>query len=262
MAHKAPRRPLRLWQDRSRGTLIALSLWLAALGSGGEVRAHDQNVATDEIVGARYIGPTRHYAHAVLGDDIEYSGLLVERSASDPYLIGFSEGGRVFEDLAPRLWDVTGDGAPEVVVIETDPAQGAQLAIYGLDGNAVRKIAATPHIGTPFRWLAPVGAADLDGDGHIEIAYIDRPHLAKTLRIWRYSDGAFSEVAAIPGLTNHRIGQDFISGGLRDCGNGPELILASGDWSRVVALSYRETWIETDLGPFTGPESLTSALAC
>ncbi|WP_372571048.1 FG-GAP repeat domain-containing protein [Ruegeria jejuensis] len=262
MANKAPRRPLRRWQGWSRGALMALSLWLAAVGTSGEVRAQDQSLQPDEIVGARYIGPTRHYRHGVLGDEIEYSGLRIERAASEPYLIGFAEGGRVFEDLAPRLWDVTGDGSPEVVVIETDPTRGAQLAIYGLDGDAVQKIAATPHIGTPFRWLAPVGAADLDDDGHIEIAYIDRPHLAKTLRIWRYSDGTFREVAAIPGLTNHRIGQDFISGGLRDCGNGPELILASGDWFRVVALSYNKTWIKTDLSRFAGPESLTSALTC
>ena len=41
-----------------------------------------------------------------------------------------------------------------------------------------------------FTLLAPLGAADLDGDGKIELAYIDRPHLAKILRIWRFDDGA------------------------------------------------------------------------
>jgi hypothetical protein len=49
----------------------------------------------------------------------------------------------------------------------------------------VRLLAATPHIGSANRWLAPIGAADLDGDGRVEIAYVDRPHLARTLRIWR-----------------------------------------------------------------------------
>ena len=114
----------------------------------------------------------------------------------------------VFEDIAPRLWDVTGDGLPEVVVIETDVARGAALAIYGPNG----KLAETPHIGRTNRWLAPIGAADLNGDGIIEIAYIDRPHLAKELRVWSFVNGDLRPLPRASGLTNHRIGEDFISG--------------------------------------------------
>ncbi|MEL6960440.1 MAG: VCBS repeat-containing protein, partial [Pseudomonadota bacterium] len=117
----------------------------------------------------------------------------------------------VFEDVAPRLWDVTGDGKPEVVVIETDMALGGSLAVYDQSG----KIAETDHIGRTNRWLAPVGAADFDGDGRIEVAFVDRPHLAKTLRIFEFSDGVLALEAEIVGLTNHRIGEDFITGGLR-----------------------------------------------
>lgn len=77
--------------------------------------------------------------------------------------------------------------------------------------------------------------ADLDGDGLTEIACIDRPHLARTLRIWRYTDGTLTEIATARGLTNHRIGDAFISGGLRDCVQGPEILLARPDWSGIVA---------------------------
>ena len=100
------------------------------------------------------------------------------------------------------------------------------------------RITATPAIGQAFRWLAPLGAADLDGDGRVEIAYVDRPHLAKTLRIWRYDPTArtLNEVAQAPGVSNHRIGWAHIPGGLRNCGTGPEMILADADWQSILAL--------------------------
>ncbi len=55
-----------------------------------------------------------------------------------------------------------------------------------------------------------------------------------------------AETLRLPGLTNHRIGEAFISGGLRDCGAGAELVLASADWSRVMLVQDGQA---TDLGP-------------
>jgi hypothetical protein len=52
----------------------------------------------------------------------------------------------------------------------------------------------------------------LNGDGIIEIAYIDRPHLAKELRVWSFVNGDLRPLPRASGLTNHRIGEDFISG--------------------------------------------------
>lgn len=251
----APRALSRLCSGCARGVWRAATLWLAVLGPVA--------AAAQEITGARFTGPTTHYPHGVLGDTTEYSGMTVELSSGPPVLIGFSPNTRIFEDIAPRLWDVTGDGTPELVVIETDPPQGAQLSVYGLQDGRVTKLAATPHIGQANRWLAPVAAADLDGDGHVEIAYIDRPHLAKTLRIWRYRDGALTELATAPGLTNHKIGWDFIAGGLRDCAGPPELITANANWSRIMATRFDGTTLHShQLSAYTGPRSLTAATAC
>ena len=251
----APRRLSRLWPGCARGAWLGLCLWLAALTPGA--------TQAQQIESARYVMPTGHYAHGVLGDAVEYSGLRITTSDGASYLVRFSEGGRVFEDIAPRLWDLTGDGLPEVVVIETDPPVGAQLAIYGLRGEAITKIAATPHIGQTNRWLAPIGAADLDGDGHIEIAYIDRPHLAKTLRIWRFRDGRLTRVANAEGLSNHRIGWDHIPGGLRSCGPRPALITADGGWQAIMASTLHNGRITTwQIGRYTGPDSLNAALTC
>lgn len=215
-------------------------------------------LAAQQITDARYGAETTRYGHAVLGDDVEWGTLVLTLSDGRRITHRLPES-RVFEDLAPRLADVDGDGAPEVVVIETDMALGASLAIYDASG----KRTATPYIGRTNRWLAPVGVGDLDGDGWIELAYIDRPHLARTLRIWRYRDGALTQIAEHPGLTNHRIGEDYISGGLRDCGTGPEMITTDATWSRLIASRLTSSGIRTrDIGPQTGPASFRAALAC
>lgn len=259
MISKAPRLPARLWHCRARGALLALSLWVAEAVPA----------AAETIVSARFKDPTARYGHGVLGDDIEYGTLEIRTHNASPKpttSLLFKRPtltiklplDRVFEDLEPRIVDVNLDGTPEVLVVESSVHTGAQLAIYDARGE---KIAATPHIGTRFRWLAPIGAADLDGDGYVEIAYIDRPHLEKTLRIWRFKDGDLTEIAALPGLTNHRIGEDFITGGIRDCGTGPELIVVSADWQQIVSVSHEKDWIKQGLFPFNRT-AMKQALDC
>ena len=215
------------------------------------------SACAETVVSAQYSAPTDRYAHGILGDAIEWGTLEI---TTDTGLRRFElPQDRVFEDVAPRLADLDSDGAPEVIVVETLNTAGAQLAVY----DATGKIAATPHIGRTNRWLAPIGAADLDGDGAIEIAYIDRPHLAKTLRVWRFEDGALVPVADLGGLTNHRIGEADIGGGIRDCGNGPEMITASADWSRVMATQLSEGQLRTRaLGRHVDRGSFATALAC
>jgi len=211
-----------------------------------------------EITAARYADPTTRYAHGVLGDAVEWGALVLGLSDGTQRRLTLPET-LVFEDTAPRLADLDGDGAPEVIVVESSLDKGARLAIYGRAG----RITATPHIGRPHRWLAPIGAADLDGDGRIEIAYIDRPHLAGTLRIWRYEAERLTQIASKPGLSNHRIGWDFIAGGIRTCGGTPELITANADWTRIMATTLQGGRITSlEIGAYTTPQSLTAALTC
>ena len=209
---------------------------------------------------ARYLDPTTRYDHAVLGDAVEWGALALTGAESGQVVTLTLPPSRVFEDVAPRLVDVDLDGAFEAMVVESDQSLGARLAIYSADGSLK---AATPFIGQRYRWLAPVGAADLDGDGRVEVAYVDRPHLARTLRVWRYDDGALVEVADLPGVTNHRIVEADIAGGLRDCLGTIEMIVASADWARVLGVSFDgATLTARDFGPHVDRSSFANAMAC
>jgi hypothetical protein len=217
-----------------------------------------QGVQAGNIVAAAYDDPTRRYDHGILGDAIEHGTLVLKTRGGPDIRIVLPET-RVFEDTAPRLADVDRDGDNEVIVVETMISKGARLAIYD-DGGLV---AATPWIGHTHRWLAPIGAADLDGDGFIEIAYIDRPHLARLLKIWRFRDGALTLVGTQGGMTNHRIGDRKISGGLRDCGAGPQMITTTPDWSKIVASVFENGEIRSAvIGPNKGQNSFRMALDC
>ena len=215
------------------------------------------SACAETIVSAQYDAPTDRYAHGILGDAIEWGELKIKTDLGVRSFVLPQD--RVFEDVAPRLADLDGDGTAEVVVVETLNREGAQLAIYDETG----KIAATPHIGRTNRWLAPIGVADLDGDGIIEVAYIDRPHLAKTLRVWRFVDGALEPIADLSGLTNHRIGESDIGGGIRDCGQGPEMITASADWTKVMATTLTNGQLTSRaIGTHMNRSSFATALAC
>lgn len=227
----------------------------------GEARAEGRG-----ITWAGFSDATARYDHGILGDAVEAGGLRAATATQGPCeLAVILHETRVFEDVAPRLADLDGDGAAELVVVETEIARGASLAVYGLRGGRLVKLAATPPIGRTHRWLAPAAIGDLDGDGRIEIAYVDRPHLARILRVVRYEPEGprLTEIASATGHTNHRIGDREILGGLRTCAGAPEIVTASPDWSRLQATRLESGRLVTrDIGLNRSPRAVARALAC
>lgn len=214
--------------------------------------------ARADVVGADYVRPVDRYHHDILGETPEWGALRL-RLADGRVLRFVMPDTHIIEDTAPRLVDVDGDGDAEVIVVQTSLTQGARLTVWDADGL----VAATPYIGRSNRWLAPVGAADLDGDGKVEIAYIDRPHLAKLLRIWRFDGGQLVLAGEQAGLTNHRIGEAFMTGGLRECGQGPEMVTVNADWSRVMVSRFDGRSVSVrDAGPYRGADSVSAVMDC
>lgn len=222
--------------------------------------------ANAEILGAEYALPTDAYGHGVLPGG-EFGGLSFFLAPDREVGVGTYQ--TVYEDTAPRLVDLDGDGTVEVITVVSYFDRGAAIRIWdevpvpdSPGDTTMAVIAEGAPIGTRHRWLAVIGATDLDGDGTMEIAYIDRPHLAKTLRIVSIQGDQLVEEASIAGLTNHRIGERDIAGGVRDCGAGPEMIVASADWSQLVAVTYIGDFTAREIGSDTSRAAFAQAMAC
>ncbi len=221
-----------------------------------------QSSSDTGIATAWYDGGTGRYRHGVLGDAIEPSILRVTSTAGCTYSV---ELGRphVFEDIQTRLADIDQQPGDEVITIRSHQNYGAQIAIYQLTDGGLTLLTETPYIGTANRWLAPVGIADFNNDGDLDIAFVDRPHLAKTLRVWSYRDGELQQIASRSGYSNHRIGEDFISGGIKTCNNKTMMITADVGWSRILAtVLENDELITQDIGPFEGAASFEQAMRC
>lgn len=208
---------------------------------------------------ARFEGPTDRYGHAIMGNLPEWSRLCLA-NAGQIACVDLPETS-VFEDIEPRLVDLDGDQWMEVVVVESSTTGGAALAVYELEGGKLAKTA-TPEIGRRNRWLAPVGIADFDGDGRMDIAYVETPHLGKVLRVWSWDNGKLVERAAASGVTNHRIGEMFITGGVRDCGQGPEMIVADGSWGSVLAVRLEGDGLKARPLAAFSHQAVVKAMAC
>lgn len=215
----------------------------------------------------RFSEPTNRYPHNVLGSLPGFGALEVTFEDGTALRLALPEN-RVFEDIAPRLWDIDGDGTPEIVVVESDQRLGARLTAWtarrdSAGAPALSLRAATEFIGTRFRWLAPAGIADFTGNGMPEIAYVEMPHLARRLVLVRLEGERLAPVARLGGVSNHRIGEDFITGGVRECGGRPEVLLPSADWQRVLRVTFVDGQLSAaDDGPFTSVRALEAMLVC
>lgn len=184
---------------------------------------------TGDIIEAWYSEPTTRYGHAVLGDGIEAGSLKVKNSRGETFTFRLPST-EVFEDIAPRLADLDRNGTTEVITILSSQSEGASIAVFGLNGNAFIKIAQTPFIGTPNRWLNIAEISNFGGDRHPDISAVITPHLAGVLQFYRFRNGRLSRIAQARGFSNHFIGSNELRlSTVADVNNNriPDLILPS-----------------------------------
>ncbi len=173
-----------------------------------------QAVAGSKDIARVWLGsPTRRYPHGALGSPVHAGSVhvLTRSPRGDSLEVGLSlPVHRVFEDRIPRLVDLDGDGRDEIVLVEADALRGASLVVLGLavrDGEpSLVERARGPHAGSTFRWLNPVGFADFDGDGRLDVASVTTPHIGGVLTLHHLQPPALVPFARALDVSNHRMG--------------------------------------------------------
>ena len=157
--------------------------------------------------------PTLRYPHRALGSPVHAGSVhaLVKTPAGAWSIVDLVlPMNRVYEDRVPRIVDLDQDGSEEVVLIEADLLKGASLVVLGIDHSAQGAIlterARGPFVGSSFRWLNPVGVADFDGDGHLDLASVVTPHIGGKLQLLHVRRGKLEPFATAIDVSNHRMG--------------------------------------------------------
>jgi hypothetical protein len=150
-------------------------------------------------------GSTTRYGHSILGDSVEATTLSIELKDGS-VLTAHAEDNSVFEDLTPRLIDIDQDGQDEVVTIQSDASSGARVVLFKVVDGELKLTLSTQPIGIGYRWLNPIGAADITGDNNIEIVYVETPHIGGIVTVVKPYGNKLIPVAEKRGYSNHAIG--------------------------------------------------------
>ena len=184
---------------------------------------------TNNITEAWYAEPTERYDHGVLGDAVEAAALKITDNNGATYTFRLPST-EVFEDIAPRLADLDRDGQDEVVTILSSRTRGASVAVFKLTGNAFNKVAQSDFIGRSNRWLNIAEIDHFSGNRRPDIAIVETPHLAGTLKFLTLRGNHLTLVAGAKGFSNHFIGSNELRLSTKTDFNGnkiPDLIVPS-----------------------------------
>ena len=157
-----------------------------------------------------YTSPVDRYGHFALGRPHEYARLTVTTDSGRTLAFELPED-EVFEDLAPRRVKLSDGDTEEILTIVSGRDVGSRLAMFALRGDRLEISAQSAPIGTPMRWLNPVGVTDLDGDGYAEIAAVITPHIGGMLKVYRRQGSRLVEISALRGFSNHVIGSTALA---------------------------------------------------
>ncbi len=160
------------------------------------------NAPAETIAEANYKNQVKHYGHFALGEPHEYSHLSVTTDKGRKLVFKLPEN-EAFEDLKPRLAELSANSPKKILTIVSKHGSGSRLVLFAINNNQLEISAQSHAIGLPNRWLNPVGVADLDGDGQAEISAVITPHIGGILKVYKQQGKELVEIAAMDGFSNH-----------------------------------------------------------
>ncbi len=213
----------------------------------------------ESIARAQYETPTQRYGHFALGQPHEYARLVVTTDTGRRLALELPED-EVFEDLAPRLVKLAADQPVELLTIVSQRQTGARLVLIGLNGDRLIPGAESLAVGTPMRWLNPVGVVDLDGDGRAEIASVTTPHIGGTLKVYQRQGARLVEVAALGGFSNHVYGSPELGLSAHQTMAGQVRLLVPDNTRRQLRVVEFTSGRLTEIGRCALPAQVTGAI--
>lgn len=210
-----------------------------AIVLGWLLASFGMRAGAESVTAAGYADPVDRYGHFALGRPHEYGRLVASTQARRRLEFALPQD-EVFEDLEPRLIKLAAGAPQEVLAIASHRERGSRIVVIGAKSGRLEVSAESPAIGTPNRWLNPVGVADLDGDGLAEIAAVITPHIGGTLKIYRRAGRHLVEIAALEGFSNHAYGSSELRLSLPIAvGGEPRLLVPDATRLRLRVIALR-----------------------
>jgi len=158
-----------------------------------------------DVARAWFAEPTDRYDHDILGSKMTAGALVIELSDGRRQVVRLKPDA-VFEDLKPRIVDLSGNGDDDIIVVKSYLKRGSALAVVAERKGRYDIVAETPPLGATHRWLDPVAVADFTGDGKPDIALVRQPHAVGLLELWSWRDDRLQKTAELPNVANHIAG--------------------------------------------------------
>ena len=149
--------------------------------------------------------PTDIYAHGVLGDTIEATGITLVQTHPEVSILNTISitAPDVIEGIYPIWTDINLDGELEIIVTLSNAQDGARIVAFHEDGSL---LAEGPIIGIGYRWRHQLMVAPFEKSGKNLLAVVRTPHIGGVVEFYRLNGNALEIVAEIPGISTHSIG--------------------------------------------------------
>ena len=97
-------------------------------------------------------------------------------------------------------------------------------------------------IGLAYRWLNPVGVADFDADGEMDVAVVEMPYLGRSLVFYSRTASRLKERGQLSGFSNHHMGSTILDRSVAfDVNNDGviDMILPDGELRLLQAMTFK-----------------------